>query len=146
MSGPKFASEWDGFKGHVALTWDKISEDELLRISGNFNELVSLISGKYGETKQHVEERLKNLYAAYLEKKHDLEGRSQAFIESVRQKASDFQSKSKERYQKIKAENIDPAVEKSEEYIKLHPFTAVLGALGVGLLIGGLVGALSRRS
>lgn len=145
MSGPKFASEWDGFKGHVAVTWDKISDDELLRIQGNFSELVNLISEKYGEKKHLIEDRLKQLYDSYLTKKNDLESKSQAFVDSMKQKATEFQANAREKYQKIKTESIEPAVEKSEEYIKLHPFTAVLGALGAGLLIGGIIGALSRR-
>ena len=145
MSAPKFESEWDGFKGHVAVTWDKISDDELLRIQGNFSELVNLISEKYGEKKQLIEERVKHLYDSYLAKKNDLQSRSMAFVDSMKQKASDMQTNAREKYQKIKSENFDPAVEKSEEYIKLHPFTAVLGALGIGVLIGGIIGMMGRR-
>jgi ElaB/YqjD/DUF883 family membrane-anchored ribosome-binding protein len=145
MSIPKFDSEWDGFKGHVALTWDRISDDELLRIQGNFSELVAMIVEKYGETKQSVEEKVKTLYSTYLAKKEELQGRSQALVDNVKQKAADFQAGAKEKMQRIRDESIKPAIDKSEEYIKVHPFTAVLGALGVGILIGGLIGALSRR-
>ena len=145
MSNPKFDSEWDGFKGHVALTWDRLSDEELLRIQGNFGELVKLIVDKYGETKQSVEEKVKNLYNTYLAKKEEIQDRSQAFVENVKQKAADFQTGAKEKIQRIRDESIQPAIDKSEEYIKVHPFTAVLGALGIGVLIGGLIGVLSRR-
>jgi ElaB/YqjD/DUF883 family membrane-anchored ribosome-binding protein len=145
MSLPKFESEWDGFKGHVAVTWDKISDDELLRIQGNFAELVKLISAKYGETKTAVEAKLTELYNAYLAKKNELQQKSQALFEALKQKAGDLQSGAKEKFQQIRDESVQPALDKSEEYIKLHPFTAVLGALGIGILIGGLIGAISRR-
>ena len=145
MSIPKFDSEWDGFKGHVALTWDRLSDDELLRIQGNFGELVKIISEKYGETKQNVEEKVKTLYNTYLAKKEEMQNRSQAFIDNIKQKATEFQTGTKEKIQRIRDESLQPAIDKSEEYIKVHPFTAVLGALGVGILIGGLIGVLSRR-
>jgi ElaB/YqjD/DUF883 family membrane-anchored ribosome-binding protein len=145
MSLPKFDTEWDGFKGHVALTWDRLSEDELLRIQGNFADLVKLIVDKYGETKAVVEEKLKALYQAYLAKKEELQERSSALIDSLKQKATDFQADAKEKIQRIREESIQPALDKSEEYIKLHPFTAVLGALGVGLVIGSLIGIIARR-
>ena len=145
MSTPKFEHEWDDFKGHVALTWDKLSNDELIRIQGNFGELVTLISSKYSEQKQVIEQKLSELYRDYLAKKEDLETRSKAFADSIKQKAQEFQAGAKETMQRIKAERIEPAVQKSEEYIKVNPFTAVLGALGVGLLIGGVIGFLSRK-
>ena len=156
MSRPKFESEWDGFKGHVALTWDRLSNDELLRVQGDMSELVKLISDTYGEKKHLVEEKVNDLYDGYLAKKEefkkgitnmkeDISNRSQAFADSLKQKATDFQTKAKDTMNRIRTENIDPALQKSEDYIKVHPFTAVLGAFGVGILIGGLLGFLSRK-
>lgn len=145
MSIPKFEREWDGFKGHVALTWDQLSEDELILIQGNFADLVKLIVDKYGETKQNVEERVQTLYNTYLAKKDEMQQKSQAFIDNIKQKAADFQTGAKDKITRIRDESIQPVIEKSEEYIKVHPFTAVIGALGMGILIGGLISVLSRR-
>ncbi|MBL0174684.1 MAG: hypothetical protein IPP94_05365 [Ignavibacteria bacterium] len=145
MSIPKFESEWDGFKGHVAVMWDKINDEELVRIQGNFTELVALIAAKYGEQKQAVEQKLSELYRSYLAKSDDLQARSKAMADTIKQKAQEFQAGAKEKIQRIREESIEPVVQKSEDYIKVHPFSAVLGALGVGLLIGGLVGFLSRK-
>ena len=145
MSIPKFESEWDGFKGHVAVTWDKISDEELLRVQGNFAELVKLIGEKYGEQKQVVEQKLHALYESYVQKKSEIQNRSQQFVDSLKMKAQEFQSGAKEKMQRIRDESIDPAVQKTEDYIKVHPFTAVLGALGAGLLLGGIIGYLSKK-
>ena len=145
MSTPKFEHEWDSFKGHVAVTWDKLNTAELLRIQGNFAELVALIAAKYGEQKQNIEQRLAELYREYLAKKVELEARSQALADSIKQKAQEFQDGAKEKIQRLRTDTIDPVVQKSEDYIKVNPFTAVLSALGVGLLIGGLLGFLSRK-
>lgn len=156
MNTPRFESEWDGFKGHVAVTWDKLSDVELLRIDGNLDALVKLIAERYGEKKHDVEQRLQSLYSTYLEKKmeiqqsindlkDDLQNRSHAMTDHLRQRAHEFQTNAKEKYQRIRDESIQPAVQKSEDYIKLHPFSAVLGALGVGVLFGTLIGLMSSR-
>jgi ElaB/YqjD/DUF883 family membrane-anchored ribosome-binding protein/uncharacterized protein YjbJ (UPF0337 family) len=156
MNLPKFETEWEGFQGHVAVKWDKISNEELLRIQGNFTELITLISEKYGETKDSAEKKLKESYDTYLARKDELkkeftelrdnlQQKSEALTEKIRQQATDFQKNAKERIQKINDENIQPAVEKSEEYIKLHPFTAVLGALGVGFILGSIFAAISKK-
>jgi ElaB/YqjD/DUF883 family membrane-anchored ribosome-binding protein/uncharacterized protein YjbJ (UPF0337 family) len=156
MSLPRFEKEWDGFRGHVAMKWDKLSEDDLVKIEGNLSELVTLITGTYGEKKSEVEAKLHELYESYLgakekisqgfnDAREDLGARTKDLTDSMKQKAASFQSGAKERMQKIREENIDPAVEKSEEYIKVHPFSAVLGAFGIGVLLGGVIALLSSR-
>jgi ElaB/YqjD/DUF883 family membrane-anchored ribosome-binding protein/uncharacterized protein YjbJ (UPF0337 family) len=156
MSVPRFEKEWDGFKGHVAVKWDKIPDEDLLKIEGNFGKLVSLISEQYGEKKSVVEAKVHELYEGYLgtrdrlaeglsDMRENINTRSQDLAAGIRDRASAYQEKAKERMQRIREENIDPAVQKSEEYIKVHPFSAVLGAFGVGILIGGVIGLLSSR-
>lgn len=156
MSLPRFEKEWDGFKGHVAVKWDKIKDEELLKIEGNFGRLVSLIADTYGEKKSVVETGLKEMYRSYLENgerltegfnemRDNISRSSKDMAANVRAKAGEYQEMAKERIHKIREENIEPTVQKSEEYIKLHPFSAVLGAFGAGMLIGGIVGLLSSR-
>ncbi|PLX32110.1 MAG: hypothetical protein C0600_03690 [Ignavibacteria bacterium] len=155
MALPRFEKEWDGFRGHVAVKWENISEDELLKVEGNFGELVSLIVDKYGEQKASVEAKVKEMYEGYLETKEkisqgisdvkeDIGHRSKDLADNIKEKAGEFQQTAKETISRIREENIDPAVQKSEEYIKVHPFTAVLGAFGVGMLLGGVIAAMAR--
>ncbi|MDH7516221.1 MAG: hypothetical protein QHI48_10155 [Bacteroidota bacterium] len=145
MSKPTFESDWEGFKGHVALKWDRLSNEELLRIEGNFENLVNLIVEKYGETKEAVEKALNELYRSFRERKDELAGRTQEIAETVKSKARELKDEARETIQRIREQKIEPAVRKSEDYIKLHPFTAVLGALGVGILIGSLLGLRGRK-
>jgi ElaB/YqjD/DUF883 family membrane-anchored ribosome-binding protein len=156
MSLPRFDKEWDGFKGHVTVRWDKIQDDDLVKIEGNFGKLVNLIADTYGEKKSVIETGLKEMYASYLENgerlteglnemRENIRRNSRDMAENVRAKAGEYQEVAKERMQKIREEQIDPTVQKSEEYIKLHPFSAVFGALGVGMLIGGIIGLLGSR-
>jgi len=156
MNKPKFDAEWGGFKGHVALKWDKLSDEELIRVEGNFAQLVKLITEKYGEKKLAVEKSINELYEKYMATKEqvgqeigeiqaDLQKRSEDVIESVKQTATEFQTAAREKIKKIRADSIDPVVQKSEEYIKVHPFTAVLGALGIGVLLGGIISVMSRK-
>ena len=155
MALPRFDKEWEGFRGHVAVKWDKLSENDLLKVEGNVTDLVKMIASKYGEQRSTIEGTLAELYASYLENKEriahgiaeareEISERSRDFADNIRQRASDLQQNAKERVTRIREENIDPAVEKSEEYIKVHPFSAVMGAFGVGMLIGGVIGLLSR--
>lgn len=156
MSLPRFENEWDGFKGHVAVKWDKLHDVELIKIEGDFAKLVDLIAERYGEQKSIIESKLHELYAGYLETRERLAGefsdlresvssRSQELADNIKAKAGVLQDKAKERLQKIREENIDPAVQRSEEYIKVHPFSTVVGAFGIGVLLGGVIGLLASR-
>lgn len=154
MALPRFEKEWEGFRGHVAVKWDKLSDKDLLKIEGNLGDLVKLIVSKYGEDKGSVEGKVAELYTSYLDNKErivqgiaeareEIGERSRDLADNIRQRATDLQHNAKERVTRLREENIDPAVEKSEEYIKVHPFSAVMGAFGVGMLIGGVIGLLS---
>lgn len=156
MDLPKFRANWDGFRGQVSVTWDKLSEDELLKIEGNLSDLVKLISDKYGEKKSVIEDKVAGMYKGYLEKKEelaktlhemreDIDERARSMGSNIRDRADALQKNAKEKVQRIREENIDPALEKSEEYIKVHPFTAVLGAFGIGVLLGGVIGLLTKK-
>lgn len=156
MDIPRFKAEWQGFKGYVSMTWDKVSEDELVRLEGNLASVVTLIEEKYKEPKEKIEAKLQELFNSYLDKKEHLKEelgelkeniteRSSRILHSIKDKSTEYSEVARKRMDTIKRENIDPAIEKSEEYIKLHPFTAVAGALGVGLLLGGIVGLLIRK-
>ena len=155
MDIPKLKSEWEGFRGYISMTWDKVSEDELVRLEGNFVSLVSLIAEKYKEPKEQIENKIHELFELYQSKKAALKEdiaelkenigeRSSRILKGIKDKSAEYSESVKNRYNEIKKDNIDPYVEKSESYIKLHPFTAVLGALGVGLLVGGIFGLLAR--
>lgn len=155
MALPRFEKEWNGFRGHVAVKWDKLNDDDLVKIEGNFSDLVKLITERYDEKKAVVESKLKDLYTGYLETKEriatelaeareDLGAKSHDISESLKQKAASLQKNAREQIIRIREEGIDPAVQKSEEYIKVHPFSAVLAAFGVGILMGGVIGLLTR--
>ena len=156
MSLPRFEHEWDGFKGHVTVRWDQLNDEELINIKGDFAALVKLISDRYNEEKSVIEGKLHELYGTYLETKkriaqgftdvrEDLDSRSQDFAEGVKAKAAQFQRNAREQMNKLREENIEPALQKSEAYIKVHPFSTVLGAFGVGLLLGGIIALLSKN-
>lgn len=156
MDAPKLKAEWEGFKGYVSMTWDKLSDQELIRVEGSLPTLVSLIEEKYKEPREKIEAKLKELFELYLEKKEQLKEdigeirdeiatRSTRMMRGIRDKSTEYTEAARRRMELLKQESIDPAVQKSEEYIKLHPFTAVLGALGVGVLLGGVFGLLARK-
>ncbi len=156
MRLPKFETEWNGFKTYVAVTWDRLTDAELTKVQGNFSELVRVIMERYESSKYDAEKQLETLYSTYLETRHimsqetntiqsEMESRTSEIAEALKQKAAEYQAAAKEKYQELRAKAIDPAIEKSEEFIKIHPFSMVLGAFGVGFLIGGVIGLLSKR-
>jgi len=156
MDAPRIKAEWENFKGYISMTWEKVSEQELVRLAGDLSAVVALIEEKYRDPKEKIEAKIKELFDLYLERKaqlkeeigeirDDLAERSSRILHGIRDKSTEYTDTAKQRIDKLRRENIDPAMDKSEEYIKLHPFTAVLGALGAGVLLGGLIGLLARK-
>ncbi|MAT38187.1 MAG: hypothetical protein CL946_01140 [Ectothiorhodospiraceae bacterium] len=153
MKLPKLKTEWDGFKGYVSMTWDKISDEELVRVEGSLPTLINLIEEKYHTPKEKIEQKLEELYNIYIERKQalkeditelrqDISNRSSELLGGIRDKSEAYTRNVRTKFNNLNEEHVQPYVDKSEDYIKMHPFTAVFGALGVGVLIGGIIGLL----
>ena len=56
---------WDWLKGKILERWGELTEDELLEVEGQLDQLVSLIQQKTGEARQHIKRVLNDLSDEY---------------------------------------------------------------------------------
>ncbi|MBC7949451.1 MAG: CsbD family protein [Chitinophagaceae bacterium] len=47
--------KWKEIRGRAKQTWGKLTDDELDRISGRFDELTGLLQQRYGYSKEQAE-------------------------------------------------------------------------------------------
>ena len=59
-TGQKWEGRWDQLKGRVKQAWGDLTDDEIDRLNGKYDELVGLIKERTGESREAIERRLRD--------------------------------------------------------------------------------------
>lgn len=54
----KWTGRWEQVKGRAKQLWADLTDDDLKRAEGNYDELVGLINERTGESRERIEELL----------------------------------------------------------------------------------------
>jgi len=57
-SQQKWEGRWDQLKGRVRQFWGDLTDDDVERAKGDYEELVGIIKERTGETREEIERRL----------------------------------------------------------------------------------------
>lgn len=60
MNKETFEGEWQQFKGKLKEQWGKLTDDDVTRINGKFDQFVGLMKERYGYDKERVEKEFKS--------------------------------------------------------------------------------------
>ena len=60
MNKEIFEGKWHELKGKVKEKWGKLTDDEITRIGGDWEQMVGHLEKKYGYKKDQAENELKN--------------------------------------------------------------------------------------
>jgi uncharacterized protein YjbJ (UPF0337 family) len=58
MNKEQFQGQWKIVKGKVKEKWGKLTDDEITRIDGKYDQLQGLLEKKYGYTKERAQEEI----------------------------------------------------------------------------------------
>jgi uncharacterized protein YjbJ (UPF0337 family) len=127
---------WDSLKGKILERWHELSNDELIDVEGHFDELVSLIEEKTGEARKKIKRTIDELseqyggaFAHVKQAARDYAGQTN---EAVHEAADRVREQARERY------------ERANEVVRRRPAETVAVAFGTGLLVGLVIGLISR--
>lgn len=55
MNNDVFQGKWKQIRGQAKVWWGKLTDDDLEKVDGKFDELMGLLQEKYGYTKEQAE-------------------------------------------------------------------------------------------
>jgi uncharacterized protein YjbJ (UPF0337 family) len=58
MNQDIFEGKWKQLRGQAKEFWGKLTDDDLERVGGKYDQFVGMIQEKYGYTREHVEEEV----------------------------------------------------------------------------------------
>ena len=57
--------QWKEIKGQIPVWWGRLTDDDVERIAGQWDKLVSLLQEKYGYTRTYAEEEINSRLREY---------------------------------------------------------------------------------
>ena len=65
MNNDVFEGKWKQVRGQVKEWWGKLTEDDLDRVGGKYEQLIGVIQEKYGYTRERVEKEFNGRLAKF---------------------------------------------------------------------------------
>jgi len=60
MNKEQIKGHWNEIKGKVKVKWGELTNDEIDKIDGNYDQLVGVLQQKYGYQKEKAEEEIES--------------------------------------------------------------------------------------
>jgi uncharacterized protein YjbJ (UPF0337 family) len=114
MQSNEMSGRWQQLKDDVMSRWGKLTEDDIERIGGNKDKLISALQERYG----YVWDEARQMVDRYLDEYGDLKAKATEAIRTVA---------SKDNIQKLGNEVAD--------FVRRHPLPSLLIGLGIGYLL-----------
>jgi len=57
-----FSGQWKQIKGEVKRKWGQLTDDDMMRIEGDYDKLIGAIQTRYGYTREHVEREINDFF------------------------------------------------------------------------------------
>jgi uncharacterized protein YjbJ (UPF0337 family) len=127
---------WNEIRGKVRQRWGELSDDDLSRVQGNYEQLVGLIQRKTGEARNQIENFLSNVASDGSSLVNQMAETAQEYagqaVDTVRAAAS------------TAADAARSGIAQTRDVVKRHPLESLATCFGVGLIVGALVGLTLR--
>lgn len=118
---------WNQLKGQVRERWGEITDNDLIRVQGDTDQLIGLIEQKTGTTRREVEQFLDTAFK---------QGESilSNAAETVRDYANRATEVVKDQYGRMNKQ-VESGLEEAEEVIRNRPGMSVGVAFGAGVQV-----------
>lgn len=70
MNRDTFAGKWKQIRGKIREEWGELTDDDLDRVNGKFDQLVGVIQERYGIEREEAEEKVDQFMDEYDERVH----------------------------------------------------------------------------
>jgi uncharacterized protein YjbJ (UPF0337 family) len=125
---------WNGIKGKLKERWGQISDNEWREASGNVDQLVGLIQRKTGEARTQIESFIDRLV-------------NPSTMQQATDQASEYATQATAAMQDFKDrmnEAMQEQLEHAQDMVRRRPTESLLVALGTGLVVGVILGCMTR--
>ncbi len=127
---------WDSLKGKIKEHWGQITDDELAEVEGQYDQLVGLIQQKTGEARKQVKRVIEELSEEYGGVFTHAKQAARDYAEHANEAVHDAANRARARAQ--------DSYEQANAVVRRRPAETVAVAFGTGVLVGLVIGLMSR--
>jgi uncharacterized protein YjbJ (UPF0337 family) len=113
---------WNQYKGQIKEKWGKLTDDDLMRIGGNRDQLIGILQQRYGMAKDRIEEQVEAFTSE-----------AGGWVQQAKNKVADYAEQGKEYFQE---HNVGEMMGDLKNLITRYPVQSTLVGIGVGYLFG----------
>src|SRR5215207_5944031 len=110
---------WNKYKGQIKEKWGKLTDDDLMRIGGNRDQLIGVLQQRYGMAKDRLEEQVDEFAGGDI---YDDVDPNASFTDRVKHKATAFVGKTKDFFQ---GQRFKDKVHAAEDYVRHNHLVAM---------------------
>ena len=125
-------ANWEQVKGKIKQRWGELTDNELMEVEGNYDQLVGLVQQKSGEARHEIERFLNEIW-------EQSEGAFPGAAETVRRYAGQAGEMVRGAAEQVRHEAVERYGE-AQVMVREHPGEAVAVAFGTGLILGVMIG------
>jgi uncharacterized protein YjbJ (UPF0337 family) len=114
MDTNELSSQWEKIKGEIRSQWNKLTDEDINRIAGSKDKLVSVLQERYG----YVWDEARQMVDRYLEDYGSLKTQATAALKAVTSK-----------------ENLEKFGRDVTDLVRRYPVSSLLIGLGIGYLL-----------
>lgn len=90
MNQDIFEGKWKQLRGRVKEWWGKVTDDDLERVDGKYDQFVGMLQEKYGYTREQVEEEVERRTKEYEADQQEQEVHQRVVDRELQQKDADI--------------------------------------------------------
>lgn len=128
---------WNEIKGKIRQKWGQLTDDDLMQIRGDADQIIGAIQRKTGEAREAIQRYLQ-----------EVSGNAASAVGTASETVRDYAQHATESVQQTArqaAERVRAGYNEAERFVRDRPGKSLLVCFGLGLIAGAVI-VLSRRS
>jgi uncharacterized protein YjbJ (UPF0337 family) len=145
---------WNTVKGQIQEKWGQLTDDDLMRVKGDANQLVGVIQTKTGETRRAIEAFLDEAVAGGASAVQQAVGTAKEYAGQAATAAKEYAGQAataakdyagqaaqaaRQGYDMVSA-NVSEGYGQAQDMVRRNPMESVAVAFGAGLIAGVVTG------
>lgn len=145
LNAQEVRGQWDKLRGKVKEKWGQLTDDDLMIVGGNVDELVGRIHEKTGVARETVEHFIADLASRSSSTLNQARDAAMHFAEDASGRMREGAQRMRAGYEQV-SDQMRDRYEQVNERVRENPGQSMLAVFGLGVVTGVALGLMLRSS